>query len=67
MPRLCQAFIVIDSGALAAKDVYFESIEAVITEMLVCDGVLLAGARRLALERQALQNGITIREGVMQR
>ena len=60
VPRLGQAFIVIDPGALAGKDVYFERMETVITEMLVDDGVRLAGARRLALERQALQIGITI-------
>ena len=60
VPRLGQAFIVIDPGALAGKDVYFERIETVITEMLVDDGVRLAGSRRLALERQALQTGITI-------
>ena len=60
VPRLGQAFIVIDPGALAGKDVYFERMETVITEMLVDDGVRLAGARRLALERQAMQTGITI-------
>ena len=60
VPRLGQAFIVIDPGALAGKDVYFERMETVITEMLVDDGVRLAGARRLALERQALLTGITI-------
>lgn len=60
VPRLGQAFIVIDPGALAGKDVYFERMETVITEMLVDDGVRLAGSRRLALEREALQTGITI-------
>ena len=60
VPRLGQAFIVIDPGALAGRDVYFERMETVITEMLVDDGVRLAGARRLALEREALQIGITI-------
>ncbi len=60
VPRLGQAFIVIDPGALAGKDVYFERMETIITEMLVDDGVRLAGSRRLALEREALQIGITI-------
>ena len=63
-PRLGQAFIVIDPGALAGKDVYFDRMETVITEMLVDEGVRLAGARRLALERQALQTGITIPEAL---
>ena len=60
VPRLGQAFIVIDPGALAGRDIYFERMETVITEMLVDDGVRLAGARRLALERQAMETGITI-------
>ena len=60
VPCLGQAFIVIDPGALAGKDAYFDRMEVIITEMLVDDGVRLAGARRLALERQALLAGITI-------
>ena len=59
-PRLGQAFIVIDPGALTGHDVYFERMETVVTEMLADDGVRLAGVRRLALERQAIQTGITI-------
>ena len=60
VPRLGQAFIVIDPGALAGKDVYFERMETVITEMLVDDGVRLAGSRRLALERQAEITGFAV-------
>ncbi|MCY7308094.1 MAG: Ldh family oxidoreductase [Rhodoferax sp.] len=59
-PRIGQAFIVIDPGALAGSDVYYERMEAVISEMLIDDGVRLAGARRLALEQQAQRSGITI-------
>ena len=54
VPRLGQAFIVIDSGALATKDVHYEYMETVITEMLVDGGVQRADARRLALARQTL-------------
>ena len=64
VPRLGQAFIVIDPGALAGKNVYFERMETVIAEMLVDDGVRLAGARRLALEHQATQTGITISDAL---
>jgi (2R)-3-sulfolactate dehydrogenase (NADP+) len=60
VPRLGQAFIVIDPGALAGKEAYYDRMEVMITEMLVDDGVRLAGARRLALERQATLTGITI-------
>ena len=59
-PRLGQAFIVIDPGALAGIDVYYERTECLITEMLVDDGVRLAGARRLELERKATHDGIVI-------
>ncbi|WP_341913033.1 Ldh family oxidoreductase [Polaromonas sp. YR568] len=59
-PRLGQAFVVINPGALAGQDVYYERMETLITEMLVDDGVRLAGARRIALERQAGQSGLTI-------
>jgi (2R)-3-sulfolactate dehydrogenase (NADP+) len=59
-PRIGQAFILIDPGALAGADVYFERMETLITEMLQDDGVRLAGARRIALEATAQQAGITI-------
>lgn len=63
-PRIGQAFLLIDPAALAGRAVYDERIEALITEMLVDDGVRLAGARRLALERQARQHGIDIPAGI---
>lgn len=59
-PRLGQAFVVINPGALAGQDVYYERMETLITEMLVDDGVRLAGARRIALEQQAGRSGLTI-------
>ncbi len=57
--------MVIDPGALAGADAYFERMETVITEMLVDDGVRLAGARRLALERQAQQAGVSIPDALL--
>ncbi|MGQ2979807.1 MAG: Ldh family oxidoreductase [Polaromonas sp.] len=59
-PRLGQAFLVIDPGALAGSDAYFDRIETLIAEMLIDDGVRLAGARRTGLEQQAKQSGLTI-------
>ena len=59
-PRLGHAFVVINPGALAGQDVYYERMETLITEMLVDDGVRLAGARRIALEQQAGQSGLAI-------
>ena len=60
VPRIGQAFLLIDPGALAGSEVYFERIEALIGEMLVDEGVRLAGERRLALERKARVEGVEI-------
>jgi (2R)-3-sulfolactate dehydrogenase (NADP+) len=59
-PRIGQAFILIDPGALAGRDVYDERIETLIAEMLVDEGVRLAGERRLALERKARAEGVEL-------
>ena len=64
-PRIGQAFIVIDPGALAGADVYHERIETLITEMLRDDGVRLPGARRLALERAAARDGLQIPDATL--
>jgi (2R)-3-sulfolactate dehydrogenase (NADP+) len=64
-PRIGQAFMVIDPGALAGSDHYFERMETLVTEMLVDDGVRLAGARRLALERAAHLTGISIPDALL--
>jgi len=48
-PRLGQAFIVIDPGALGGTAVYAERIEALIAAMLVDEGVRLPGQRRFEL------------------
>ena len=59
-PRIGQAFILIDPGALAGTDVYHERMETLISEMLIDDGVRLAGARRMSLVANAEKSGITI-------
>ena len=59
-PRIGQAFVVIDPGALAGSDAYYERMETLISEMLIDDGVRLAGARRLGLEETAKNSGLTI-------
>ncbi len=63
-PRIGQAFVVIDPGALAGKDVYYERMETLIAEMLLDDGVRLAGARRMGLEEKAKQSGLTISDAL---
>jgi len=64
-PRIGQAFIVIDPGALAGIDTYYNRMETVITEMLRDDGVRLAGARRLVLERNAAKDGLQVADAVV--
>jgi (2R)-3-sulfolactate dehydrogenase (NADP+) len=66
-PRIGQAFILIEPGALAGSDVYFERMETLVTEMLMDDGVRLAGARRLALERKARAEGIELADDLLLR
>jgi (2R)-3-sulfolactate dehydrogenase (NADP+) len=63
-PRIGQAFLLIDPGALAGRDVYDERIEALIAQMLVDERVRLAGERRLALERKARAEGIELPPGL---
>ena len=64
-PRIGQAFLLIDPAALAGAQSYFERIEVLVREMLVDEGVRLAGARRLALEREAVVKGINIPDVLM--
>jgi (2R)-3-sulfolactate dehydrogenase (NADP+) len=64
-PRIGQAFIVIDPGALAGTDAYYARMETLVTEMMVDDGVRIAGSRRLALERKAATAGITIADALL--
>jgi (2R)-3-sulfolactate dehydrogenase (NADP+) len=63
-PRIGQAFLLINPGALAGREVYEERIEALVAEMLADDGVRLAGERRLALERMTRAGGIELPPGI---
>nr|WP_279343745.1 Ldh family oxidoreductase [Variovorax terrae] len=65
-PRIGQAFIVIDPGALAGAQVYYERMETLMAEILKDDGVRLAGARRLQLEAKARVQGLTIPQALYQ-
>lgn len=67
VPRIGQAFLLLDPGALAGHDVYDERIETLIAEMLSDAGVRLAGARRLALERKSRQDGIEVPDSLSSR
>jgi (2R)-3-sulfolactate dehydrogenase (NADP+) len=64
-PRIGQAFIVIDPGALAGSAQYLDRIEVLVAEMLKDEGVRLPGARREALRRKAEAEGIEVAEAVL--
>ena len=64
-PRIGQAFIVIDPGALAGRDSFLDRIEVLVREMLVDDGVRLPGARREALRRKAEAEGLSLADAVL--
>ena len=59
-PRIGQAFIVIDPGALAGSASYLDRVEVLVAEMLRDEGVRLPGARREALRRKAEAEGIEV-------
>ncbi len=59
-PRIGQAFIVIDPGALAGREGYLDRIEVLVSEMLADEGVRLPGARREALRRRAESQGLDV-------
>src|SRR3954471_12689375 len=58
-PRIGQAFIAIDPGALAGTDRFAERVETVVSTMLSDPEVRLPGARRFAAER-ASRAGIEV-------
>ena len=64
VPRLGQAFIVIDPDALAGRDRYFERVETLIAAMLEDPNVRLPGARREALAARAAREGIDVAQSL---
>ncbi|MCU0670894.1 MAG: Ldh family oxidoreductase, partial [Myxococcota bacterium] len=59
-PRIGQAFLAIDPGAVAGTGVYAERIEALLAAMCAEEGVRVPGERRFALARAARADGIEI-------
>ena len=56
-PRLGQALLVVDPGALAGADAFADRIEAFVAAMQAEDGVRLPGSRRDALSARAAARG----------
>jgi (2R)-3-sulfolactate dehydrogenase (NADP+) len=59
-PRIGQAFLVVDPGALAGRDTYRERVETLVAAMLQDPGVRLPGYRRRVLAEQAEGEGVAI-------
>ena len=59
-PRIGQAFMAIDPGALAGNEVYFERVETLLAAMLEDDGVRVPGVRRDDLAARAQLAGVEI-------
>src|SRR5213075_1838738 len=64
-PRIGQAFIAIDPGALAGMERYFERVDTVVSTMLADPEVRLPGARRFAAEKAARSQGLEIPEDLL--
>ncbi|OZI82658.1 Ldh family oxidoreductase [Bordetella genomosp. 2] len=63
--RIGQAFLAIDPGALAGREVYLERVETLVAAMLADSGVRLPGGRRAALQRQAEERGVEIPDALL--
>jgi len=59
-PRLGQAFLAIDPGALAGRTVFAERLETLIVAMTIDPGVRLPGDRRRALALAAQNDGVEL-------
>ena len=59
-PRLGQAFLVVDPGALAGREVFFARIETLVAAMLAEEGVRLPGYRRAAIADGCQRDGVEI-------
>lgn len=66
-PRLGQALLVVDPGALAGADAFAQRIEAFLGAMAAEEGVRLPGSRRDALAARAAADGIDIPDALHQR
>jgi len=58
--RIGQAFLAIDPGALAGREVFLDRVETLVDAMLEDPGVRLPGARRIAQREKARTAGIAV-------
>jgi (2R)-3-sulfolactate dehydrogenase (NADP+) len=65
-PRLGQAILAIDPGALAGRDVFLDRIETLVGAMLGDPGVRVPGSRSAAQARRAAEDGIEIPDALLE-
>ena len=66
-PRLGQALLAVDPGALAGTGAFAARIETFVAAMTAEDGVRLPGSRRDALAARAASDGVEIPDALHQR
>jgi (2R)-3-sulfolactate dehydrogenase (NADP+) len=66
-PRLGQALLAIDPGALAGSDVFLDRVECLLAAMQADPGVRLPGSRRAALAGRAAAAGVEVPEPLLAR
>lgn len=66
-PRLGQAILAIDPGALAGQDVFLDRVEFILAAMLADPGVRVPGSRRATLAARAAAEGLDVPEQLLAR
>jgi (2R)-3-sulfolactate dehydrogenase (NADP+) len=64
-PKIGQAFLAIDPGALAGHDVFDERVETLVATMVRDPEVRLPGARRQSLAERAAREGVEVPQPVL--
>jgi (2R)-3-sulfolactate dehydrogenase (NADP+) len=64
-PRIGQAFLAIDAGALAGESAYGERVETLVAAMLADDGVRLPGERRHRHAEVAARDGVELSDSLV--
>jgi (2R)-3-sulfolactate dehydrogenase (NADP+) len=64
-PGIGQAFVALDPAALAGSDAYLDRLEVLVAQMQQDPDVRLPGARREALRRSALRDGVDVPDAVL--
>jgi (2R)-3-sulfolactate dehydrogenase (NADP+) len=66
-PRLGQAILAVDPGALAGREAFLERVEALVAAMVSDPGVRLPGSRRATLAASAAAEGVEVPAALLDR